>query len=330
VAVRFDSASDRCTWTGTAPTPSSGLTITAWVYTSVDRDDFSTMIRLHSSTGATTNINVAMDSSGLLPCVFTSGGSSTGPQALSVGTWARIAVTITGTTSTIYVALDAAGATQSQVGTVGANAGVSPDSGYTIGGRSAVDSAEWFNGRIADLRLWSTVLTQAEIESEWASVVPVRTSLLFADYPLPTAGDLLDHSGNGRHLSAGSTAVTTEGDPPISTTVTGTAAATLPPLEATAAGAVLVAGAATVDLPPVAVTAAGAVRVDGAVAATLPALTAHLQSVLIAPVTGTVTATLPGLTMASATLVWPPAITEDITSLVAVTGPESVHWLAID
>lgn len=393
MAVRFDAATDRITWAGTAPTPSSGLTITYWAYVSVDRDDFSTMIRLHSSSGATTNANVAMDSGGLLPCVFTAGGSSTGPQSLSVGAWARIGITITGSTSTIYVALGSGGSTQSQGGTVGANAGVSPDSGYTLAGRSSSDSSEWFNGRLAHVRIWSTVLTQSEIEAEWASATHVRTSLIFAAYPLPDAGDLLDYSGNGRHLSAGSTSVTTEDGPPINTTVTGTAAVTLPALDSTAtgdltvtgtvsatlpacdvtaAGSVAVVGSSAVDLPALDVTADGAVLVDGTLSATLPALDASatgavtvagtvatqlpqldtqaaggvtiigtagtalpalaaaLQGTVITPITGTVAVTLPALTMASATLAWPPAVTEDHAPLVAVDGPHLVPWLAVD
>lgn len=272
MAVRFDAATDRITWTGTAPTPSSGLTITFWAYVSVDRDDFSTMVRLHSSTGATTNLNVAMDSSGTLPSVFTAGGTSTGPQAVSVGSWARLAVTITGTTSTVYVALGAAGATQSAVGTVGSNAAVSPNSGYTVGGRSAVDGSEWYNGRLAYLRIWSTVLTQAEIETEWASPTPVHTSLLFADYPLLLASDLTDHSGNARHLVAGSTAVTTEGDPPVNTTIPATLAATMPPLAASVAGSAVAAGQLTADLPPLATSTTGGTTTDGHLAATLPAI----------------------------------------------------------
>lgn len=317
MAVRFDAASDRCTWTGTAPTPSSGLTITFWAYVSVDRDDSSTMIRLHSASGATTNINVAMDTSGLLPCVFTAGGTSTGPQALSVGVWARIAVTVTGSTSTIYTALDAAGATQSQAGTVGSNAGVAPDSGYTVGGRAANVPDEWYNGRLAHLRIWSSVLTQAEIEAEWASPAPVRTSLLFADYPLTDATDLADHSGNARHLAAGSTAVSTEDGPPISTTVTGTVAAELPALASAAAGGAVAGGQVAGDLPGITSAAggvllaggqlaadapgpelagAGGVETAGQLGAALPALDTELAGT--STVTGTAPTTLPSPTVA--------------------------------
>jgi Concanavalin A-like lectin/glucanases superfamily len=328
MAVRFDQASDRVTWTGTAPTPSSGLTITYWAYVSVDRNDFSTMIRLHTSSGASTVINVATDTSGTLPCVFTGGGSSTGPQALPVADWARVAATVTGSTSRVYVAVGAAGATQHQDGTVGASAGTSPASGYTVGGRSIDDSAEWFDGRIAHLRLWSTVLTQTEIESEWAAATPVRTADLFADYPLSDATDLADHSGNGRHLVAGSTAVTTEDGPPVATTITATLAATLPALAASVAGTATTAGPLAVDLPALTSTAAGGAVVVGQLGAALPALDTELAGG--ATVTGTVAATLPALAMASGPPKWPPAVTDTpATALVGVSGPNDVPWIAV-
>jgi hypothetical protein len=297
MAVRFDASGDRVTWTGTAPTPSSGITITCWVYVSVNRSDFSTMIRLHGSGGATTVINVAMDSGGLLPCLFTAGGTSNGPQSTTVGTWARIATTVTGTASNVYVALGAAGATQSQVGTVGSNAAVSPVSGYTLGGRSPVDPDEWLNGRLAHVRLWSTVLTQSEIEAEWASASPMRTSLLFADYPLSDAGDLLDHSGNSRHLTAGSTSVTTEDGPPISTAVTGTVAAALPPLTAGMAGSVSTTGPLTVTLPSPTVDAAGSATLAGQLVAALPAL--ETTSAATVTTSGALAGDLPAVALAA-------------------------------
>jgi hypothetical protein len=328
MAVRFSEAGDRVTWTGTAPTPSSGLTITSWVYVAVDRNDFSTLIRLHSSSGAVTNLNLATDSGGTMPCVFTAGGSSTGPQALPVAGWARVAVTVTGSTSTIFVALDAAGATQSQAGTVGANAGVSPDSGYTLGGRSPVDGSEWFDGRLAHVRVWAAVLTQTEIESEWASATPVRSAGLFAAYPLADATDLADHSGAGRHLAAGSTAVTTEDGPPIATTVAGTLAATLPSIEASTAGAAATAGQLAATLPALDEAVSGAAVTSGTLPATLPALGAAASGQ--ASSAGTLTATLPALTMAPAGAAWPPAVDDAAgAGLVAVDGPEHVPLIAV-
>jgi hypothetical protein len=86
--------------------------------------------------------------------------------------------------------------------------------GFTFGGRDTSDATEWFNGRIAYPRLWASTMTQSEMLAEWASTMPVRSSQWGA-YALSGVGDLADVSGNGRNLTAGSTAVTTEAGPPI-------------------------------------------------------------------------------------------------------------------
>jgi hypothetical protein len=111
--------------------------------------------------------------------------------------------------------------------------GSAPD-GLTLFGRSSGDATEWFNGGLAYVRVWSAVLSQAEIEAEWASSTIVRTSGVWANWPLLT--DLTDISGNGRNLTAGTTALSTEDDPPLGSTVTGTGSAAFGGLTASASG----------------------------------------------------------------------------------------------
>jgi hypothetical protein len=220
MAVRFDAATDRISFSGTVPDPSSGFTLLGWAYVSVDRDDFSTMARVHASSGASTTATFATGSEGLGgPGYFTAGGSVTNATGFAVGSWRKVAISCTGTTGKCYVATDG-GATEVDSGTVG---GAASPTGITLGGRSPVDGAEWWNGRLAYWRLYSAELTQTEIETEWASATPVRTENLWADWPLSTHTDLTDHSGNGRNLSAGSTATTTEDGPPLAVDVIGTA-----------------------------------------------------------------------------------------------------------
>jgi hypothetical protein len=129
---------------------------------------------------------------------------------MAVGAWRRIAISCSGTTGKAYVATPT-GTTEAASGTVS----TSQPTGITLGGRSPGDSSEYFNGRLRYVRVWSTQLTQAQIEAEWASPTPVVTANLWADWRLADASDLADHSGNGRDLVAGSTAVSTEDDPPF-------------------------------------------------------------------------------------------------------------------
>jgi hypothetical protein len=227
VSVRSDAATDRFSYTAAnPPNPSAGFTVTLWAYLSVDRNDFSTLLRLHSGSGGSTTLNLATGGSGETPCIFSPGntGGVVGGRPLVVGQWSRVAVTVTGTTGIIYVADTKVGATTSATGTV---SGGSAPTGLTFAGRSAGDGTEWFNGRLAYARLWSSVLTQAQIEAEWLSTTPIITSNGWAAYPLTVHTDLTDHSGNGRNLVAGSTALTTEADPPLATLVTGTVSAPL-------------------------------------------------------------------------------------------------------
>ncbi|MGB3443905.1 MAG: LamG-like jellyroll fold domain-containing protein [Actinophytocola sp.] len=220
MAVRFDAATDRISYTGGAPNPTAGLTVTAWAYVSVDQNDYATICRLYNGGTAAT---FATSGDGLGgPNYFTVGGTLTSATGFVVGQWRKVAISCTGTSGAVYVAAPA-GVTEVDTGTV---AGVAAPNAVTLAGRATADSSEWWNGRLAHVRVWTVALSQAEIEAEWASATPVRTSGLWAAWPLAVHTDLTDVSGNGRHLTAGSTATTTEADPPIAVDTTGTATGT--------------------------------------------------------------------------------------------------------
>lgn len=224
MAVRFDQASDRVTYAGALPNPADGFTLVAWAYASVDTNTNATLARLHVVAGDSTSATLATDVDGLGgPGYFTAGGSVLNTLGLVLGGWRRLAWTRLGTSGTVYAAPDV-GATTVTSGTVG---GAANPTAITLGGRSVADGSEEFNGRLAYVRLFSTRLSQVQVETEWTSTVPVATGSLFADWPLATASDLTDHSGNGRHLVAGSTAVTTEDGPPVGATITGALTLTL-------------------------------------------------------------------------------------------------------
>jgi hypothetical protein len=233
VAIRFDVATDRISLLTAIPDPAAGITIAGWAYVSVDTNNNAVFVRVHAADGASTTINFATESDGLAgPGYFTGGGSLVAATGMAVGAWRKVAITCTGTTGTLYVATPG-GVTEVDGGTVG---GAASPTGLTFGARAHNDGDEPLNGRLAYWRLWSAVLTQTQVEAEWLSTTPVVTANLWADWPLSSAADLTDHSGNGRHLSAGSTAVTTEDGPPLAAEVTGTAQATFGALTGTATG----------------------------------------------------------------------------------------------
>lgn len=258
MSTRFDAASDRISFSGSMFAVGSGLTITAWAYVSVDTDTFATIGRLHASSGASTVVTWATGGDGLSgPNYFTGGGTVTNATNFVVGSWRKVALTCSGTTGKIYIAT-VGGATEVDSGTVSVG---TPD-GLTLGGRAPADSSEPWNGRLAYVRIWTTELSQAQIEAEWASTTPVVTSGLWADWPLTDSTDLTDHSGNGRNLSAGSTAVSTEADPPLG--VSGTGSAAFGALTATATGTRSVSGGAAASFGALTATATGTRTVSGA------------------------------------------------------------------
>lgn len=215
MAARFDAATDRISYTGgtAPPDTSTGIAFTCWAYLSVDQNDFSAIFRLWSA-ALGTRVNLATSANGETPGLFSAGntGGVNSPMSLVVNTWRAVGCSITGTTGDIFCADATLSTVQTASGTV---SGGSVAGGFTFGGRDTSDATEWFNGRIAYPRLWSTTMTQAEMLTEWASTTPVRSSGLWGAYALSGVGDLADVSGNARHLTAGSTAVTTETGPPI-------------------------------------------------------------------------------------------------------------------
>ncbi|MFC8515482.1 LamG-like jellyroll fold domain-containing protein [Streptomyces sp. NPDC057257] len=270
MSTRFDAASDRISFSGTMFAVGSGFTMTAWAYVVVDTDANQTFARLHASSGGSTIVTWATGSDGLTgPNYFTGGGSVTNATNMAVGAWRKIAISCSGTTGKSYVNT-VGGTTEVDSGTVSVG---TPD-GLTLGGRAPADSSEWFNGRLAYVRVWTAELTQTEIETEWASATPVRTSGLWASWPLTDSTDLTDHSGSGRNLTAGSTAVSTEADPPLASNVTGTATAAFGALTATASGVPKVVASATASFGALSAAASGTPTVLGSATAQFGALSA--------------------------------------------------------
>jgi len=209
MSVAITQASDRISRTSSSPDLDAGFTFTGWAYLISDLNANQTVIRWYS--GGSTILTFATDVDGTTPNLFTANGSVTAVDNFVVGQWLFVAVTQTGTSTILYTSTSVGGTLHSSSGSNGLTGTAD---GFTLGGRSTSDASEWGNFREAQFRQWSAVLTSIEIAAERDSSTPVRTSNLWADYPLSTASDLTDHSGNGRNLTAGSTGPTTAGDPP--------------------------------------------------------------------------------------------------------------------
>lgn len=216
-AVRISEAGNRLVRIGAGlPNINTGVTITAWVYLPVDMDSIRTFLRMASATSTALNLaTMATGTNG--PAYFSTGGSielGAGTFPVNGGSpagWRAIALTRVGLVGAVYNGTPG-GAVVSTSGAVGGPA--TPDE-VCVGGRGDTDASDWINVRMAMVRVFDAAFTQAPIEAEWASRTPVGPGCV-AFWPLN--GDILDHSGNGRHLrpiTTGAVPVTFEDGPPI-------------------------------------------------------------------------------------------------------------------
>ena len=190
MAVRFDAPEDRLTeLTGTWPSPNAGFTVTAWVRIVVDTGTYATWFRAFTP-GRGVVLNGCTEADGTTGGnYFTLNQSAANGVDMQVGTWYPIALSHENGTNTGTSYLRDGATTLADAATV--DDGIDA-AGICIGGRDDTDPAEFWNGEIAYVRIWSAELSQDEIEAEWESATPVRTDDLLADWPLVDETDLTD------------------------------------------------------------------------------------------------------------------------------------------
>lgn len=266
MAVRLDAATDQLALAD-APASSAPFTVCGWVR-NIELIGFGTIMRLRAAGTVASFTASSGGSNG--PQLGTTGGIAGpivggGDGSLPADAWRRVAFVIAGSGTdncTVYWGDDdPATDLLSAVGTVA----VGSPTALSIGGRGGGDTTERWGGDLAYPRAWDAVLTAAELKTELASTEAVVTDDLWADWPLEVHTDLTDHSGNGRHLAAGSTSTTTVDGPPLSTPITGSGSLSAPASVVSGTGAVIVsgAGAATVDAAVVAGDAVAVVSGSG-------------------------------------------------------------------
>lgn len=196
MAVRFDAAADRLTHNGAYPQTSAGWTYTAWVRIDVDRNDYSTWLR--TSASASTVATMGTNSNGTQGAnYFTASGSATTNTDLTVGVWVPVAGTRSASSGDLFTYYQPTPGTtiSGTVDLATSDVTATPDQ-ICIGGRGSADANEWLNGSVAYVRVWSAELTQSEIEAEWASAAPVRTTDLHSNWTLDDLSHLTDTVGS--------------------------------------------------------------------------------------------------------------------------------------
>lgn len=130
---------------------------------------------------------------------------------LATDTWYYVAIGCNGTTTTSLT-----GWVITTAGTV-YTASVSGRS-FTPAELSLLKSGgygEWVNGAVANVIVWNTKLTTAQLQSQmWSASPVVQTGNVHAWWDLKLHTDLTDKSGAGRNLVSMGGTLTTEDDPP--------------------------------------------------------------------------------------------------------------------
>lgn len=204
MAVRYTLSTDR--YDSSLGMPAAQVyTMSCWAYLSVNRVDQSICFALH---GTNTDIGVGTTTDGLTHRVYDHSGSVSATTAFTVGAWSRLAVTVNGTALVLYTGSDTGALT---VTSATRSTTPNPATSFWFGSDRY---ANFFNGRLAAMKLWQATLTAAEISWELAQFAPARTANLLHYHPL-FVPSLSDFSGNGYSMNGGGTTPTTEADPPI-------------------------------------------------------------------------------------------------------------------
>lgn len=285
MAARSDAATDRVSRT-TAPSLAS-VTVCAWVKIGATHAGnlFHPIMRVEAS-GGSALIFGFKGTNGRTPSLY-SGSSTTGISGTEVAlaTYVFVAATMSAGAAQLFQGTTP-GSVSKVTGTV--NTTGTPDT-VTVFSRSPSDGSEWLEGTLAGVRMWTAVLSDAEIAAESLSLTAVRTSGLWASWPFAAAA-LTDASGNSRPLTAGSTGLSSDTDPTLSTDITGSGALTAPAAVASGTGTVTVAGTGTATAPKAVAAVTGTVAVTGAGAATAPPAVAAGTGSAIVAASGALTA----------------------------------------
>jgi hypothetical protein len=213
VAVRFDANGDylRRT-TGTIAASGANLSGCCWFKRKGDTNAFTTICYVHVITGSELEIFIELDTSGDVLHFYEDPPIESDIPGLTVSNdiWYFVAWSRSNTSRTLYYGTEAGGTL-----TKGTNADsrtVTQTVGEIYIGNDIY--SEFLNGEVAYVRLWDAVLSDADMDAEWRSTTPVRSSNLRGDWRLASAATATTDSGpNGLTLTVGGTLADGGADP---------------------------------------------------------------------------------------------------------------------
>lgn len=293
-AARFDSSADGLSLTTGLWNYNSAYTWMGWVYVvSKSGAGYENIYIRHGGGSQGEQLYLSSGGTWAIYCANVSHSDVNGSTP-STGTWYHVAVVRDSATSLKLYVNGSATADITNTQSVTGRTDTTPK--YELGVNSY---GEWCNMRLAFARLWTSALTNAEINTEMAATVAAKASE-WGDWPLQTDDD--DDSGSARNLTPIGTITYSEAGPDIggSTPIEGTLSKTLGVLTSTATGTIALAGVLTKTLGSLTSTATGTVALVGTLAKTLGALTVVATGTISsANIDGTLSVTLGSLISAA-------------------------------
>lgn len=200
MAIRFDAGTDILAGSGVTGTVA---TVTCWARIAVNRLAHSNIWIF--STGATYYAGMGTQTDGLTMELWNATQATVGPTMV-VGTWYCFGAVLNGTAWTLYHGTSS----NSLTAVPATRTAISSPSTLATG-----DPSDFWNGDLANLKIWTRALTQADVTAELqAHKYVVNSTSLIRHHPFFTSPGTTNSAGSGANLTAGSTATATAAGPP--------------------------------------------------------------------------------------------------------------------
>lgn len=185
-------------------------TFTCWFYLDTLRAVTQPLISMESDTEYARLAVVDDSGTWRLSYAWSGGTQILGAQVVP-GFWQQAAIVVNGPDALLYHGVPG----DVMISYLNVDDFVLPTGSLTMyfGRSPLLGSDGWSNARIVAVKMWDAALSvSSELDYEFRSFMPVRTDNLDRWYPLLSADDPVDYSGNG-HILIGSGSTTAEGPP---------------------------------------------------------------------------------------------------------------------
>jgi hypothetical protein len=199
MAVRFSATGEHYT-ASPALGVQANVTMAGWAKLSSNRGGAAFQCLWGVDNGAADSLYAETNNDGVSLRLVWDNANVSSSVTLTVGTWYFVAFVASGATGTLYVR--AASAT-SFTTVAWSGASTNTNVANVKIGEFAGLTTEWLDGCVSAVKMWTATLTQADLEQEMWSYMPVRTANLQGWWPL-IIPETVDYSGNGATLSGGS------------------------------------------------------------------------------------------------------------------------------